>query len=570
MKINALDHPNCFVGMKYAEDVRDNPLNYCVKIGYAVQRFFKDIERVEKDETCPYTIDIDKAERFLKLVQQFEHVKGANWKSKCILYEPWQKFAFLNLFMFYRKETNRRRFRNAAFFWPRGNAKSAVASQVGLYFLSLDGEVGPEVVCASTKKDAARIVFDSAKAMAEKNKSFLKNTKTRPLAHTLLHPPSNGVMKPLSSDAKSQDGLNPSLILGDEIHEWTRALYDVLDSSMTKRDDSLFVMISTAGFNTEGIGHEIFAYTVRVLKGEVEDDTWYGNIYDAEEEKENWEDVEVWKRANPNWGISVDPINFEAKAKKAVQTPASKNNFLVKHLNIWTNQASPYFDLESWDACAVEGLTLDSMGGERCFMSMDLATKIDLCPYVFLFRSKDKETEKFIYTLIDKSYLPEKRLEDERNTSYRRWVDEGWLIKHEGAVIDYEKLEADIHNDYKQHKVNSLMYDPWNATATAQSLEKKRVDLTEYKMTTGNLSEPMKQLDAVIRSKQIRHNGSPLLRWCLSNVVAKEDPNGNVFPRKDHDRLKIDPIVAAIMAMGGWINEEQNTSVYEERGVRFI
>ncbi|MNG37487.1 Phage Terminase [compost metagenome] len=70
-----------------------------------------------------------------------------------------------------------------------------------------------------------------------------------------------------------------------------------------------------------------------------------------------------------------------------------------------------------------------------------------------------------------------------------------------------------------------------------------------------------------MRQGKVRHNGSPLLRWCLGNVVAKEDHNGNVFPRKSHEKLKIDPIVAILMAMAGWIQDEQVDSVYESRGI---
>lgn len=94
--------------------------------------------------------------------------------------------------------------------------------------------------------------------------------------------------------------------------------------------------------------------------------------------------------------------------------------------------------------------------------------------------------------------------------------------------------------------------------------------MKEFRMTTANLSEATKTLDALIRQGKIRHNGSPLTRWCLGNVVAKEDPAGNVFPKKSSDKLKIDPIVALIMALAAWMNEEETESVYENRGVIFL
>jgi phage terminase large subunit-like protein len=444
---------------------------------------------------------------------------------------------------------------------------SASASQVGLYMLSLDGEVGPEVICASTKKESARIVLDSSRVMAMKNDKFLKNTNTIVFAHNIVHSPSHGIMKAVASEASSNDGINGNCIIGDEMHEWKRDLYDVLDSSLSKRDDSLFFMISTAGLSTEGIGYELYTYSKKVLEGHVEDDTWFTMIWEMDE-FDNWESQKVWTKVNPNWGVSVDPINFEAKAKKAAETPASKHNFLVKHLNSWQNQASSYFGLELWDRCKDDSLTLSMFKGKKCAMALDLAQKVDLCSRFYIF--KEKVNGVFKYFLFQRSYLPEARIVDNKNVLYSRWAEEGYLDIMPGEVNDFEKIQKDIIQDSRDFKVFGLNADPWSANETLQKLIKAKIPANEFRMSTQNLSEPMKQLDALIRSGQVVHNGDPLLRWCLGNVVAKEDANGNVFPRKTNERLKIDPIVAGIMALAIWMLEEEKTSVYENRGIRSV
>ena len=113
------------------------------------------------------------------------------------------------------------------------------------------------------------------------------------------------------------------------------------------------------------------------------------------------------------------------------------------------------------------------------------------------------------------------------------------------------------------------MYDPWNATETAQKVAEK-IEMVKVPMNTANLSEPLKRFDAAIRDGKLRHNGSKLLRWCIGNVVAKEDHNGNVFPRKSHEKLKIDPVVALVLAFVGWVASDEETSVYQERGLRIL
>jgi phage terminase large subunit-like protein len=557
-------YPFTYKGINYAKDVVSGKINVSKLTILSCKRFLNDMSREFMDDDCPFKFDFEKSEKFLRQAQKFNHVKGNNWKTNNLEFEPWQCFIFAAIMGFMRITTGRRRFRNAFIEVPRGCGKSAIASILGLYFLALDGELGAEVLCASTKKDAARIVFDSSRAMAKANPKFLKYTKTTVQQHQIKHDPTGGIMKPLSSDSKSQDGLNPNLIIGDEVHEWNHSLYGVLDSAMTKRDDSLFFMITTAGFNTDGIGFENHSYSVKILNGEVEDDTWFTAIYTIDE-GDDWEKEETWKKANPNYGISVDPINFSAKAKKAKETPFNKTNFLVKHLNQWQNQASPFFSLTEWDACADTELRIEQFFREKCMAGLDLAQKCDLVSEIYLFKRDG------IYYAFDKSYIPEAKLADERNINLAKWKSEGWLHTHEGEVIDFEKIQDDVIDMCKvQHDCIDVLYDPWSANETGQRLMKENISAKEFRMTTQNLSEPMKKLDALLKSRKFKHNGSPLFRWAIGNVVAKPDANENVFPRKSHERLKIDPVVALLMALGGWIADGEEGCIYEERGIRVI
>ena len=557
-------YPKVRNGYHYADQIRKGEIDVCVHVKNCVDRFFSDIEKSKQDD-CEFYFDPEKAERFLRLVQRFKHVKGANWKSPYIIFEPWQCFIFMYLMGFMLKATKRRRFRTAYVEVPRGNGKSAIVSQTGLYFLSLDKELGPEVVCAATKKDQARIVFDDARKMALSNKSFTLKTSTKVLAHTIIHEPSGGIMKPIASDSKSLDGLNPSLIIGDETHEWRQELYGVLDSATAKRDDSLFFMISTAGLSTETIGHENHVYTKRVLAGEVEDDTWFGIIYTLDEGDDPY-DENNWSKANPNWGVSVDPRNFEAKAKKSKETPVSKVNFLVKHLNQWQDAGDPFFNKEKYKQCKRE-IKLEDFYGQNCYMALDLASKIDLTAKSYVF--KDTEAGKPFYYFFDKAWIPEARLRDSRNAKYEKWRDQGILTVFPGEVNDFEKIQESIYiDDNNNFRINAVHCDPWSANETIQRLQKEFIDVYEFRMTTGNLSEPMKKLDALIRELRMAHDGNELAQWNMFNVVARIDANENVFPRKEHARFKIDIAVSRIMAIAGFINDELNQSVYENQDIR--
>ena len=64
-----------------------------------------------------------------------------------------------------------------------------------------------------------------------------------------------------------------------------------------------------------------------------------------------------------------------------------------------------------------------------------------------------------------------------------------------------------------------------------------------------SLSEPMKQLEADLKNKDVIYNNNPILKWNLANTQAKMDVNGNIQPCKLNSKYKrIDGSVALIMA----------------------
>jgi phage terminase large subunit-like protein len=232
-------------------------------------------------------------------------------------------------------------------------------------------------------------------------------------------------------------------------------------------------------------------------------------------------------------------------------------------MNQWISEAHAFYDLNAWDKCADPTLKLEDMKGKVVRLGLDLASHIDITSIGYVFKDGNN------YTIFDKSFLPEETIKEKNNPFYDNCIEDGSLIKAPGAAINYENIQAHILQAGKDFRVQECMYDAWNATETAQKMSDK-VEMVKVAMNTANLSEPMKKFDAAIREGRVRHNGSKLLRWCLGNVVAKEDHNGNVFPRKSHEKLKIDPIVAILLAFAGWIAAGDETSVYEERGIRSL
>lgn len=551
-----LKYPFCYRGHQYALDVISGKIVASIYVIGACKRYLKDIQ----DNTKYFYMDWDAAEKYLRLVQKFEHVIG-KWNTAQIIYEPWQLFCWMNIMGFKNRTTGYRRFRIAHIEIARGNGKSLLASQCALYMLALDNPNGNQISTVATKKEQARIVLDASRAMAQKNPSYLQHTGVQVRAHTLVHKKSNSIMRALSSDHSGLDGLNDVLAICDELHAMSKDTFEVIYSGMSKRKDSLTLCITTAGQDVSSVGHEQSSYAKKVCLEAHDDDQFFAIVYTLDE-NDDWRDEKVWIKANPNLGISVDLETFRAKIEKAKITPSDVNNIKIKHLNIWISEANAFFDTKAWDLCEDKTIKLSDFSRAQCRLGIDLASHIDITSIGIVFRKDGK------YYIFDKSFIPEETVENEKNSLYESCIGNGHLIKTKGAAINYEHIQGYAEELAVNHNVQECMYDAWNATETAQKLSNK-IEMVKMAMNVANFSEPMKKLDSLIREGKVVHNGSPLLRWCLGNVVAKEDHNGNFFPRKSNVKLKIDPIVAILMALAGWIQDGEET-VYEERGIRYL
>lgn len=557
------EYPNCFAGYNYAVDVVDGKIPACIYVRGACMRYFNML--LNPSDT--WFFQPESAERYLRLVQKFEHAKG-KWKTKNIQYAPWQKWFWMNAMGFIRKETGARLFRNIHGEVPRGNAKSTMAAQAVLYFLALDGEsVGNEISTFATKKEQARIVLDSARSMAKKNTGFLKAKGVKVMQHTIVQEKTDSKARAMASKDDSLDGLQDILAVLDELHAMTRDTYDVITSGMSKRNDSMVLCITTAGSDTESVGATQSFYAKQICLGNTEDDTTFAVVYTIDEEDQD--DIYnplVWEKANPGWHESIDQHNFRAKALKTIDIAADLPGFKIKHLNMWLSEAQAYFDAEKLEQlCKNPLMKLEDFYGESCWMSGDMANKIDLCSVVYLFE-KDE-----LLHFFDKSYLPEATLKKEKRDIYTQSLKDGFLHTMPGNMIDQKIIKELFVEGNRNFRLESVALDPWNSVSLMKDLiDDHGLTVLEFGMKTGNLSGATKELQGAILDGRVRYNGSPLLKWNISNVVCKEDPAANVFPKKTHKNLKIDIAIAMIMALATLLQKRKMSSVYETRDLIII
>jgi phage terminase large subunit-like protein len=257
------------------------------------------------------------------------------------------------------------------------------------------------------------------------------------------------------------------------------------------------------------------------------------------DEGDDWTQESTWVKANPNYGISVKPVDMARKAKEAQQSPAGINNFLTKHLNVWVRSESTWMPLEKWKACGSAELTPSMFAQYPCWVGVDLAEVRDVAAIVLLFRVKHDEWVCFV-----RLYLPSQSVERSPVARMSGWVRSGYLIETDGDTADFRRMEDDLIGLCEAFLVQEIGFDRALAPHMIQNLkhrlaEKVGIDAAEKMVVVvpqvpATLTPAMQFVDKHITSKQLRHDGNPVMEWMIGNVVAKSTgrDGSEVIPAK--------------------------------------
>lgn len=541
---------------KYILDVLNDKIDVCEDVYYACLRQQNDLKKA-KLKDFNFKFDLKKANKICKFIEKLEHVKGAK-QHESIKLEPWQCFIYTTVHGWVNKQTDFRRFRIAYIEVPRGNGKSLMLSGEGTYMLCADGEAGADVYSFATTKDQARIVFDDSRQMVKSNADLREYYGVNVLQHAIVVPGTNSKFKAMSADADTLDGLNIHCGIIDELHAHkTRKVFDVVKTGIGKRKQPLLFTITTAGFFLDGVCYQQRKYVQKILRGEVIDDSYFGIIYTIDD-GDDWRTEAAAKKANPNWGVSVEPTTVLSELSQALQDPSEENNYKTKHLDVWCNADSAWMQMNKYRKAIRPDVTIDEFEGMPCIYGIDLATKIDIAAVVRLFWRKENDGLVHYY-LFPEFFLPSDRVNTSRNSQYQGWANQGLITVTDGPITDLAYIRDYIIEDSKKYNVIAMAYDPWQATQMAQELLQEGAPMVEISPTVLNFSEPMKTIQALIYANRLHTDGNPVLEWMFSNVVCHMDIKENIYPRKETPENKIDGIVSSIMTMNQAIKKEVET-----------
>ena len=440
---------------------------------------------------------------------------GANLRLR-----PWQQDLIADLFV--QRPDGLRQHRRGLIGLPRKNGKSALGAGIALWGLLADGEPGAEVYSCAGDRDQARIVFGMAKRMVELEPELSSVVKV--YRDAIEYAPTGGVYRVLSAEAYSKEGLNPSLVLFDEVHvQPNDDLWNVMTLGSGTRAQPLILGITTAGVRSDATGgdslcYRLYNYGKQITSGEVDDPSFFFRWWEpAAGGEADWRDPKVWHAANPALGDFLFVDDFETSART---TP--ENEFRTKRLNQWVNQRNAWMPQGAWEACAdldrmVPDGTEITVGFDGSYSGDSTAlvgcTTVD--PHLFVIEAWERK--------------------DSNDPDWR---------------VPIAEVEHAIRTACQRWRVREVDCDPFRWSRTMEALEEEGWPIVEWNTSSPARMVPAcaKFFDAVMERK-VTHDGDPRLARHVDHCVLKTDGKG---PRivKEHKMSprKIDLAVCAVVA----------------------
>jgi phage terminase large subunit-like protein len=457
-----------------------------------------------------------------------------------------------------------RLFRRLMLWVPRKNGKSEFLAALALLFFVVDGVNQGEGYIFARKEDQARVVFERMRAMIGNNAEF----RAEILAHskTFYVKQLAALFTLLSGSTEGLHGKSPTVIVGDEMHEWrSLVIADTLRQGTGGRLQPIELYASTAGRKSGGLspGEQLYDETAQIVDGKRDDATTLAVIF-AANDNDDPGDPATWRKANPNLGLSPTEHFLRQEFAKARGNPRKLATFKCYHLGIWADETSKWLPLKKWDACADDAEAWreypERFKGRLCYAAFDVSSTRDVTALVLVFPPTDADPK---WRVICRFWIPADRVAERvaEGAPVDQFIAAGAMETTDGDFVDQNAVGLAVLEAVEKYDVAMIGFDPWNARKLVSDLTttggieegSPAIDLALFReMRQGilTLGEPSKHLERLVFEEQLDHGGQPTLRWMASNTVIHFDRNLNFMPAKDRSADKIDGVVGLVMGVG--------------------
>lgn len=496
-----------------------------------------------------YRWDADAVRKFIRFYQTLRF-SGVSGRRRYEL-TPVQVFQFASVFGF-RAEDGARLCRTFYLFVPRKYSKTTSAASLAVYDM-LFGDNNAQAYVGANSYPQAKICFDEIRALMRDIDPSEKHFRINREKITFKDKGRDSFAQCLTANAKTQDGLNASLVIMDEYAQARNSaakngadLKNVLTSSMGARREPLTVIISTASEVVDGpFAHELEGVK-RILRGETENDSVFASLFMPDPGDLDG-DPRTWRKVQPHIGVTVREDFYAKEWETAKLSAENMLTFRTKLLNVFAVK-----ETRTWITANEIRDLFRHLEPERLktppvvMIAFDLSVWDDLSAVCYEYYLKESDTWHFSVDY----YIPADTVAvHPRRELYRRWIETGQLHALPGNVIDYGAIAQDMIAKKDTLRIMGIGYDPYHSKQMVNMLSAAGASgvLTSIKQTYGAFTPAVEALEILIKTKKCTFEPNEITAWCFGNCVMDEDRLGNRKPVKARADDKIDGAVCCIM-----------------------
>lgn len=528
--------------LTYYQQIKDGR----VTVGKWIRLLYENIIKGLEDGLFFY--DIKKAHRKINWIEEHTHHVKGKWAPKTIKLELWQKAALSVMYGIVDKD-GLRQFREVFWLMGRKCGKSTVATGVIGCMMYDDDEYGADVYCCAPKVDQADIVYDAfwRSVLLDPELSAI----TKPRKGDKYVEETNSSIQKVPFTAKTADGYNPHLVVGDEIAAWAGdkgiKQYEVMASALGSREQPMIFSITTAGYVSDGIFDELMKRSTRVLLGDSKETRLLPILYMIDDPAK-WNDLNELKKSMPNLGVSVSVDYMLEEIAKAEGSLSKKAEFMCKYCNIKQNSSLAWLSAQDVEAICGPPLKMEDFRGCYCVTGLDLSQTTDLTAAVV-----PVERNGVLYVFAH-FWMPAEKLEQrtaEDGVPYQAYIQRGFLSLSGENFVDYHDVKDWVDSlvrDYELYPIRNG-YDRYSSQYLIKELDADGYQTSDV-YQGDNLWPVLQEMEGLIKDHKVNIGDNDLLKAHLLNAAVKmsaERGRGRLV--KINSRARIDGVAAFADAM---------------------
>lgn len=477
------------------------------------------------------------------------------------------------------------------------NGKSMIAAGIMVTALILNYRHNAELLILAPTLEIANNSFDPAAGMVRADPELTELLHVIEHQRTIRHRVTGAELKVVAADSGVVGGKKAGFVLVEELwlfgkNPKAEAMLREATGGLSTRPEGFLICITTHSDEPPaGVFKSKLNYFRDVRDGVIDDPTSLGVLYewpDAMIEAEAYREPDNWYVTNPSLGSAVTREWLEKEYNKTLAGEGEGLQiFLAKHLNVEIGlrlRRDRWGAVDYWEAAAEPGLTIDDLL-RRCevaVVGIDGGGRDDL----FGLSIAGREAETGLWLTCSRAWALEIALERRKDIApaLRDFMAEGTLHLVETGqqlVEEVAALTVRVRDSGLMPEVGAVGVDSWGMGALVDALVAAGFDPGDvvarragqiYPVRQGvGLTGTIKTTEFKLGDRMLRHDGSALMAWCVSNARA-ELKGSNVYISKQMAGAgKIDPLIAMLNAVQmlelGPVAASGVESVYASRGL---